>query len=315
MALPSPAKTWQIASNQGPYTTAYTQGKNTLFPIKSLMVGFALSPWTVVRSCNGVDDPQNSDLWVDADDLVWSTGNHSWIVLKQPGILSNFQLCLDLSRPATVEMDVVVSEAAGFTGGTKSARPTATDEVYVRNNGKWGCQYDTRTQRIHMWHATDGSATRCLITSSDGGQAGFFDVCKPVQPISYWSNPWVMGWEGTDATASGTYTSHENLSYADFWYSNRERLFALSEMYGSKLVLDNLPLADALLPGAPFGISPIGLGSTVTGFRGGVKGVIPDMWFFSESNDMNLVPDDGSGQFVVWGEMLFPWDGTTPLRS
>jgi len=59
-------------------------------------------------------------------------------------------------------------------------------------------------------------------------------------------------------------------------------------------------------------IMPIGLLST-TGMHRGRKGALYDIWWGSTAaGSGNTYPEDGSNQFVQFGHLIFPWNGSTP---
>ena len=123
--------------------------------------------WSVVGSCDslaaGIDAV---DRWVDRLDLVWGTGAHSWIVLKQTGISATdqgFQLLIDLRRTfsQSENCSMYISYSAGFTGGSTTARPTATDETTILDDTRWGGGTTVNyTWSVSVAKTSDGSCTR-----------------------------------------------------------------------------------------------------------------------------------------------------------
>src|SRR3990167_6228546 len=101
------------------------------------------------------------DRWTADSHLLWGTGNHSWFVLNLPtalGVGGNApQLLFDTAYSSTLQINVLLSAGAGFTGGTISARPTATDEMSLQTNAT-------------NWCVSTGSmsVTRDVIQSTDG---------------------------------------------------------------------------------------------------------------------------------------------------
>lgn len=163
MALPTKSKTWQLNINN----VALSAGEvvwhqQLLFDLKEAMIGFGTLPWTVVSSSDSVT-ADNTDRWVAPSNIVWSTGNHSWIVLQNA---DGMQICFDAPHAVSSieDMQRYCSPSVGFTAGTIGARPTASDE-YNTNTGidanYWFAnQIGTPANNVwHMWHSTDGKVT------------------------------------------------------------------------------------------------------------------------------------------------------------
>ena len=163
MALPTLEKTWQFDVNQVTPTVGVleTDMDTMILKLKNSLIGFASTPWTVVRSSNGVTVAA-SDLWSTIADLVHSSSARSWIVLKQTGCggQGNLQICLDLNSSAQNNHDLYVSWHAGFGAGTTSARPTATDETGF--SLQWGSVTPGQTV-LHVAQSSDGASTRVFL--------------------------------------------------------------------------------------------------------------------------------------------------------
>lgn len=174
--LPTLEKSWQYVVNQ-----SFGSGsgyRSALRAIKNAMIGFASSPWLVGYSCgfNGTIQVAGTpgdavDRWNADAALVWLAGGvRSWIVLTQANITSGFQLLIDLNAGSTAysTASFYVSPSAGFTGGTTSARPTATDEIAISGvvGTGWG-PATTSASRIHVAMSTDGQCTRIFVCSGN----------------------------------------------------------------------------------------------------------------------------------------------------
>jgi hypothetical protein len=109
--------------------------------------------WT----CEGSSDSATAnltgtDLWgssFDGSKIVRaSSGAHSWIVLKSPVALGPRYLCIDYLS-ASDQNAVIVASNNAFTGGTTSARPTATKEWTVLSG-----QFAEASANVHRIHKT-----------------------------------------------------------------------------------------------------------------------------------------------------------------
>lgn len=100
--------------------------------------------------------------------LVNSTGAHSWMVLKSPAALGPYYIILDYNNNTNTIANFVFSKSAP-TGGTTSARPTATDEVTI---AAWQTLQFVNTAGNGFWNgmlSTDGNFM--IIGSRGNGQA------------------------------------------------------------------------------------------------------------------------------------------------
>ena len=142
--------------------------------VKDALIAFASTPWTMRYSCNSVTAGAAGDgvdrITTNAN-LVWASAGsaHSWIVLRQTGIATNFELLLSCenAHASGTTLMIVVSPAAGFTGGTTTARPTATDEVVLNAAAVAWAASAVTALRWHLQQSTDGQCTR-IITCAAG---------------------------------------------------------------------------------------------------------------------------------------------------
>ena len=166
MALPVLAKTWQFQVNGTlpmlPGSKALIQNTALVFAIKNGLVGFGTAPWVVRYSCNSVTAGtagDGVDRWATVANLVWNNAGaaHSWMVLRQTGIHSTYEILLSLEPLSSTNLIVAQSDV-GFTGGTTTARPTATDE-YILGTANMTPSILT-TIRTHFMQSTDGAKSR-----------------------------------------------------------------------------------------------------------------------------------------------------------
>ena len=210
MALPVLQKTWQGGTTLGGVdlinqviseVSSELTAKATLLKIKQALTTFSLNPWTVVGSSDSLAASMDTtDRWLDIGDLVFQVlvGQvHSWIVLKQAGIAANFQVCFDLSSllaadPNRQDLGIVISPVSGFTGGSISARPTATDEVVLNaSTSPWlGSMTTGVDSMISCMQSSDGQCTRVIVSDETSGTP--FTVLgfeRPRLPNTNWTSP------------------------------------------------------------------------------------------------------------------------------
>ena len=335
MANPAVQKTWQFnlnnlvladASLDG--TNAFRDRRELLLGIKNAMKGFGTQPWTVTESSDSSSATGGSDKWIDADDLVWRDDDgsavFSWIILRQTGISSTFELLI------TCEEDSVSADGAqigawtaqaGFTGGSTTARPTATDELVLRDstlNGYWGSGAlgTSYTSRYHVMQSTDGECTRVLFFIGDVN-TGFWLFDKPFNPNSLWTSPYVACIQGDNNATTNQcsfarfYDTAQGLSRfggTDF------TMYFSGEGFSSSAIGEQLTTPNQL--DGKFISSGIGLCSRTSTMVGRV-GELYDLWWgFSSTETGRYFPSDANSKaFVQVEDMIFPWDGTTLIGT
>ena len=203
LAMPtSTTLTWQFTAlnfSVAAAGNALTEHKNVLLRLKNSFIGFAQNPWTVKGSSNssaaGMDQV---DRWSTTSDIVFnnSGSGHSWIVLGQTGMGVGFQLMIacNLSDSWGRYISVFYSPNAGFTGGSTTARPTATDEAPILEFASF--LHGTSSSysfKVHTLMTTTGSNTR-FIVYYNGNPISFLQIEKlsPVRTgVTY---PFVCNW-------------------------------------------------------------------------------------------------------------------------
>lgn len=321
MTLPALSKTWQYLVNQTITVGADTLAtkRKMLRAIKNGLKGFGTLPWTHVASSDSVATSLVTDLW-DADtDLVWANAAsaHSWIVLKQTGIASNFQLlisCEGADANARV-LTVVVSYNAGFTGGTTTARPTATDERVLIAGTNWEGAFSSNVQFVfHLMQSTDGQCTRLAIYQN-GSLYTFFIIDKPANIVSGWTTPWFGCWIGDGSTPAAALATLTNIATAPIKarQSSTDFLmwFTCEAAKGASLAsLTNILTGVNDLSGA-WPLFDIGLLSDTATVRG-KHGTVADLYYgLAASGEGDTYPNDATKIWVTFGDLVHPWNGTT----
>lgn len=335
MALPVPDKTWQFNVNQAmpDQGTTLASSRRLMRTIKNSLVGFGSNPWTVRYSSNGSvagSAGDGVDRWTADTDLVWAAGNRSWMVLRQTGIATNFELCIDLNFAAGYNATMVVSPAAGFTGGTIGARPTATDEFTINSTANgWGTNGGTtgNAGALHVMQSTDGQVTYVVFTCDNRAQA-FWMLARPKNPATGWSNPSVSL---IDMITPSSGTAVDSMLLTRYFGTNATlfrgrgtttmNIFLTSEGTTNGANNGALLAESASVLNSPNDFSgeypmfPIGFASKTTGNRGR-HGQIFDMWLGLDiTNIGDTYPNDTSRQFVQFGDLIFPWNGSVPLTA
>lgn len=338
MSLPTLQKSWQFSVNRtiakvGTNWTATTA--DLLFQIKDALTGFGSSPWTVAYSCDGTTAGtagDGVDRWASNANVVVSTAlttAHSWMVLKQTGVgAGNVQILLNASPTSGgnsgygLTFIAAISWNAGFSGGTKTSRPTASDESVLvdskGNPGVGGIAYnDPRQCFLHAMQSTDGQHTRivvmsestaiwliCVETPTPRGLS-LSDPVFVVQGVYLVGSAWPQaGWTAQSlcTVANATVKMPIAGTKYDMWCTMEGDASGL--MHNRANVGAN---ANDLTSEWP--MFPIGFACATTGARG-IIGSIKDMWFGSSGVPNGDTYDASSLTFAQFGQVIVPWDGT-----
>lgn len=317
MALPVLAKTWQHNINQlvTAQGTELDTGEKVMFTIKNSLLNFALSPWTCSGSSNSsVAALDGVDRIITTANIVGSAGAHSWIVLRQTGIATNYEICIDWSSNSSNGITLIVSPSAGFTGGTTTARPTATDESIVINQTFFFSGTDSNHQ-VHVMQSTDGACTRVIVWRGGTNLCTFMIFDKPVNTVTGWTNPSVTYAIGNTSSIAITYSSltigtnsigRGSGAFTARWSGESFGSTLLAELTDIGTVVNSFENAWAFFP--------IGIASTTASNRGR-HGSLADIWWKPTGiSDADTFPNDANNrQFVAFGCLILPWTGGTDV--
>ena len=351
MSLPTLNKTWQFSVNQ----TALGQGSanasaaQLALTIKNSLKGFSNNPWVVRYSSNAsgtTGSPTGTvgtvgdgiDHWTTQADINTGGSNsrHAWMVMRQTGIATNFEMCWDFQSTSTLNTCAIsVSPSAGFTGGSATAAPTATDQVFVlgsiNSQGTWSSGIDT-THQAQVMQSTDGYCTRIIAyrgTATTTNLCTYWSMERPQNVVSGWINPSVTTFIGATSGIAPTYSNLSINGISDGYNPIVVGTFTIkysgegsgnNTNTGGLLVnntSDNVGLVSNDFDGTwPF--YPVGIYST-TGLCRGKLGNLFDLWWAPVGlNNGDTFPiSSATRQFVVMGPLIFPWtnDGTIPLLA
>ena len=328
-------KTWQfnlnnlvLSDNTVGGTNAHFDRRTLLLGIKNALKGFGTQPWTITESSDSVTATGGTDKWVTADNLVWrddDTANvFSWLVARQTGISTTFELLIACEEDSVAndgsEMGAWVSQV-GFTGGTTTARPTASDERQLRDStlsGWWGSGGDGGSGLTYRWHAmqsTDGQCTRVLIFVNDVN-TGFWAFDKPANPVTLWTNPYVAVISGENNTSSNqcSYAIFHDSAMMSGRFSGIDTTIYLSgEGFGTNASGENFTVTNQL--DDSFFAGEMGLSSLSSTFTGR-NGEMFDLWWgLTNADTGRYYPDTGTKSYVQVEDMIFPWDGSTLIGT
>ena len=342
MPLPNLMKTWVMSVNNvvtssgeaSPYSVNF---KNLIFEIKNTMKTLLTgsgNEWTVVGSSNSVTSSMDGvDRWLTVSNIVNSAGAHSWLVLKQDAIAANYQLLFDFNDSTVYYMSIKVSPTVGFSGGSASVAPTASDSIAVNNistpvmfnwaNASWNDGINP--MMFNVWASDDGQVTRIGVVHK-GQITGLWFFEKPYNPISQWSSSSISATITPDPTPDNWFTYTSNASRFVSRINNgsvAHRIMAVLTRLGAYFSYPGSPLNSAAIPFYLFGYNtftleyefvPLGLYCTTVGARGR-QGNLVDVWLSHWTiPDGATFPGDDTRQFVKWGAFVLPWNGIDKVK-
>jgi hypothetical protein len=326
MGLPTITKTWQYNINQR-IAGASTQAKDVLLAIVNSLLGFGSNPWTVRYSSASTGPTTGTagdgvNYWTNAAALVYAAANgsaHSWIVLKQTNIASNLQILIDLSGSTTTSnANIYVSANAGFTGGSSTNRPTATDEQEITPQAAWGpAGSTTKSKLVHAVQSTDGECTRVFVCGHDTnnravvGSVWILDkINSPRAEITY---PYACCVYGADSDVTTT-AIFNNAARIATRLSVNSLCYITAEGVYSRALLDNQRFPDDISGAYP--LSPMGLFSK-TASATGRYGLLYDMWWGPRMDtgvgSVEAAPgdiyDETTNTLIAMGQFIVPSNG------
>lgn len=329
MTLPSLSKTWQFIPNYAVAATGTALGTNRtiLKAFKDFLTttsnwvnnaNASTTPsnmWTVRYSCDSVAAGtvgDGVDRWDSITDLIWANAAsaHSWIVLRNTAIGSTAEILISCENAHVygANLTVAMSASAGFTGGTTTTRPTATDEIVVLSNGAWGgVQASDASVKLHAMKSTDGECWRLFCCN--GGQANTSWLIGKAMAFneSAWTNRMVMYAQGAAANTN-TLTNALLNTAANFngRGASSMTMYLAGMAYAGAQANANITSANDLSSAWPF--MPQQLVSATASNRG-MHGYICDTWYGSTAVSAgSTYPATGTQhQFVQFGVLIFPW--------
>lgn len=325
MSLPSLTRTWQfqVNANNPALGTAGATNQALMFALKSAFIGAgawtdsagagtaATNSWVVVRSSDSVATDA-TDRWAAAVNLVWAVGSHSWIVLRQVGVATNYELCIDLNSATAAQATIVVSPAAGFGTGTIGARPTATDQIILVSAGVWGGAVANVSTFLHVLKSADGAATRVAMCRS-GFVSAYWLLEQPGQPVAGWANPSLtcLLADNASATTVCTISALSNTAVIQSYSTNSFTSYLTglcTRTHG--LLATNQAVANDI--GAEFPFFEQGIYSVVPNGRGRNGSVVDQWWGLAALADSDVYPAGGTRNFLQLGDIIWPWNTTAP---
>lgn len=340
MPLPTLEKTWHFATRQIVTTgTQLDDLRSVLRWVKDQMKALGSNPWTVDHSCNSVTagaPGDGVDRWSADSNLVFAAAGvaHSWIVLKQTGIGASFQLLIDLGVSTDPrDIHIFFSWSAGFTGGTTTARPTATDEcaIHTFTNDNWIAGSANSFFGV-VAQSGDGQCTRFWLIAGGASGAECWPVTmwlfdRPKNTPAGWTETFIglmfpPQLPGGNCVEASSLMSGTPRARARVGSINAVPVFLITDVWTGTATLNitEPTPCDNDFSGDRF-LTPVSLASETPGTRG-CLGVLYDLWFQPYGTNStgggtttqwgSTYPDDLTYQLVSLGVFVHPWNGTLP---
>jgi hypothetical protein len=288
--------------------------ESMLYGTNGIKGGGAIAAWEVVGSSNSVNfNIGGPDLLVSPANIINGTGNHSWVVLKQPlqgdgpGFL---QVCFDWNSAISYHMSLSFSISAGYTGGSISARPIATDEVVVFSSAQ---VLDNLNQigssGVNCLKSTDGKVTRIVVTRDTVFPTRAFWAFEELIDVeAYWPSKSIVAvCPLTHTGVSGTSNIYNRQGGA---HSGR-----MSWAGVTSYLLSNVSAPTTMHRpdgGGSWPVYPCGMFNDVGASKGKV-GNFADLWavpYPMPTGEYLAADGGGDYQYVNIGGLVFPWVGT-----
>jgi hypothetical protein len=319
MSLPTVEKTWQYSVGQ----TVDYQPCSVLLAAKNSLKGFTHNPMVVKGSSDG------STAGMDAVDRLTGPSSfaaHTWLVLHNAAgaelLLHYPSAATDPALTSTIE--VLYSPSVGFSGGSTTARPTASDELWVGGVANQTTAFVSRgvgdsssNYHLQVLHSTDGKESRVLLSHSTIGYVGAWLLGELKNAPTGLANPRFCAFDVV------------NLGTGSMWQLMATSDTATGMGYGRFSGEHASPLPDSGTNGfagvqllqqaneisSEWPIVPMYLHAFSAPHTSGSPlarlGRVYDTWLGSTAiSSGSTYPGSGSPQFAQFGAIVVPWNGS-----
>lgn len=319
MALPTLEKSWNFTVNQATAAgaSAVESGQRLVYGIISALVA---SGWTVKGSSDSVSGAMDGVNRI-ASYASWIGKNsdstaRSWIVLRQP-LNANMELLIEARAPTATNPErywrLGFSSGGTYTGGSTTARPTATDELVI--GAAAGDAFSISATASHVFHlvqSTDGKSLRLFILS--GGLCITTVLLGAIgDPMQWITGNVVAGLVNANTGGSAKWDSWGALSPGKALVSGTTQAVFLGTIgwgtasFGPTGILGTVAWMDGSWPM----LNAVWLCATPPYV--GVYGRAVDLWYGPSVRPVgSTFPETGANQFAQFDHLIVPWNGTVP---
>lgn len=342
MALPTLDKTWQhdlnnfFAADNTPAGNAFITRQEIIFQVIQSLTGFASSPWTHVASSDSVTTSTVSNLILSRANVVWGVGggsNRSWIVLRQTGLSSNFEILLDFQETSGENGSRFFFSVApdGFDlSGISISNPPSTSlgqHGVVSSETQYGGGENSSTildTVVNVQMSDDGEVTRINVRRNNIPAAAWRieaiknSAANMSMPVVWTPLFAVQDSPLTPALTVARFYIGANLNFLQMINGIP---YLATEVHQSMDQVGTNSLSETMIGTNAFDgdeeLYEAGLVSLDNATEG-VMGDVYDLWWVPDTgsgNDADLYPADGSRQFMRFEHMVLPWDGSVPVLA
>lgn len=297
---PSRTRAWSSDPINAVAQQASALATNRMVLREIVTIGFLAAGATTRYSCDSVVAGTAGDgvnRW-DADtDLVFAAAGvaHSWYVVRLPTLLGTAEVLFDLESSATGSAASFWMSFVGFTGGTTTTRPTATDEFEITTSANILDAVNGPKEWSLTW-ATDGSAIRLFLRE---GASPLLTVVMLLERVdsapAAWVVPVVGAWNFQSAGGAGLIGAWG--ASLKGRHSGATIACTLVTSVDGSTNLDGLDL-----------LFPTTLDNDGVN---GVLGTMRDLYFRTTGSDKKGYPSGTSRRWMTFETMVVPWTGET----
>jgi hypothetical protein len=298
--LPRPTRSWAITPNAVNIAAQANAGITNQRVMRLLLAaGVTAGAWTLDYSCNAVTAGVKGDgvnRWFIDGDIV----NNSFAVVT---LVGGGQILLHRDGATDGAGSVYWSESVGFTGGTTVARPTASDEQEISQTANW-LSTTNGAHTVHLWVSTEAGkqGVRIAVVNAAvvAGPVLLASVERARTEVAAWVTPNIARWMG----GASTFGNRSDWNATAGWQARVGGTVR-------QMLLEGLTPQVAVDPDGDRLVEPSGITNGTIGDVGWV-----DDFFTVDDGVTNLATfsdPDGARGWVVFDEIVWPWDHTTDL--
>lgn len=312
-ALPAPIKTWQHSDGNQILAGASAVATNQALWLATFnkLIGFTSNSPVLKYSCNSVTAGAAGDgvnHLTASTNFVWNSPGsiHSWWILQ---MASGLQICFSCEA-VSGSMTVVCSNTAGFTGGSTTARPTATDEYVLQSAGT-----ATSNSIVTMhWTAQLSSDGDCmtLVFSAGGTFASIMFFQQLVSPTTGFTNAFVCGFlSGASAVAGTAGAATVTTGFKARQGTTNGQVAACSLGFSANIYVTDTNVGNVVSTfDSTWPMLPIEFVGVTSGCAGPM-GPAVDLWYGSHANASGSQYPPVTLTFAQFGDFIIVWDGST----
>lgn len=173
--IPARAKDWDILGNfvQPAGANGTQHAAQAFVNAKGVVLSFGPTRTLTIGSSDGTTAGMDGvDRISDRTKVVNGVGAHSWWVFEL--VATGQQLCVDFNSATGAYIATMAWSPGGlFTGGSTTARPTATDEIVNRSAADWLIGNANTPLNITGWCSTDGANLTLFFSTTTRLVAGW----------------------------------------------------------------------------------------------------------------------------------------------